>query len=116
MSNKTEPKTVLVVEDVDEISWQMGAMLRRKGHRILNAANAEEALKIAEAKRPSLILTDLDLPTFDALVRQVRAHKDLCNMLVAIIDIDGPDLRVEDDLKLISNLDQLDELLDSATE
>jgi CheY-like chemotaxis protein len=116
LSDKTEPKTVLVVEDVDEISSQMGAMLRRKGHLILNAANAEEAIKIAETKRPSLILTDLDLPTFDALVRQVRAHKDLCNMLVAIIDINDPHLRAEDDLKLISNLDQLDELLDSATE
>jgi CheY-like chemotaxis protein len=94
----------------------MGAMLRRKGHRILNAANAEEAIKIAEAKRPSLILTDLDLPTFDALVRQVRAHKDLCDMLVAIIDINDPDLRAEDKLEVISNLDQLDELLHFATE
>jgi CheY-like chemotaxis protein len=94
----------------------MGTMLRRKGHRILNAANAEEAIKIAENKRPSMILTDLDLPTFDALVRQVRAHKELCNMLVAIIDINDPHLRAEDNLKVISNLDQLDELLDSATE
>ena len=114
MSYKTKRKTVLVVEDVDEISSQMEEMLRRKGHRILNATNAEEAIRIAENKRPALILTDLDLPTFDALVQQVRAHKDLNKILVAIIDINDPDLREQDDLKVISNFDQLDELLASA--
>ncbi|HMJ24333.1 MAG TPA: response regulator [Pyrinomonadaceae bacterium] len=114
LSYKTNRKTVLVVEDVDEISSQMGEMLRRKGHRILNAANAEEAIRIAENKRPAMILTDLDLPTFDTLVRSVRAHKDLNTMLVAIIDINDPDLREQDDLKVISNFDQLDELLASA--
>jgi CheY-like chemotaxis protein len=116
LSYKTKRKTVLVVEDVDEISSQMGEMLRRKGHRILNAANAEEAIRIAENKRPAMILTDLDLPTFDALVQQVRAHKDLNKILVAIIDINDPDLREQDDLKVISNFDQLDELLASANE
>jgi DNA-binding response OmpR family regulator len=105
---KTNCKTVLVVEDVDEISSQMGAMLRRKGHRTLNAADAEEAIKVAETRRPNIILTDLDLPTFDSLIRRVRAHKDLSNMLVAIIDID---LSEQDDLRVLSNFDQLDELL-----
>ena len=103
-----------MVEDVDEISCQMGAMLRQKGHRILNAVNAQEAIRIAEYDRPSMILTDLDLPTFDALVRLVRTHQVLKNMLVAIIDINEPDVNQEDGLKVLSNFDQLDELLDSA--
>jgi DNA-binding response OmpR family regulator len=97
-----------VVEDVDEISSQMGTMLRRKGHRTLNAADAEEAIQMAETRRPNMILTDLDLPTFDSLIQMVRAHKELSNMPVAIIDIDLSD---RDDLKVLSNFDQLDELL-----
>ena len=114
MSGEPKPKTILVVEDVDEISSQMGAVLRKKGHLILNAANAEEAIRVAEKDRPNMILTDLDLPTFDTLVRRVRDHKDLNNMLVAIIDIDHPEVNQEDGLKILSNFDQLDELLDSS--
>jgi DNA-binding response OmpR family regulator len=114
LSGKTKPKTILVVEDVDEISFQMGAMLRQKGHRTLNAANADEAIRIAEVDRPNLILTDLDLPTFDALLQQVRAHTVLKNMLVAIIDINEPDTNPQDGLRVIHNFDQLDDLLDSA--
>jgi CheY-like chemotaxis protein len=113
LSGNPRPKTILVVEDVEEISSQMGAMLRKKGHRILNAANATDAIQIAEQDRPNMILTDLDLPTFDALVRLVRDHKDLNKMLVATIDIDEPDVNQQDGLKVLSNIDQLDELLDS---
>lgn len=114
MSYKRKHKTVLIVEDVDEISLQMREMLRHRGHRILHAANAEDAIEIAERKRPNMILTDLDLPTFESLVRQVRGHKELSNMVVAIIDINGPDLPPEDNLKVLANFKQLDELLDSA--
>lgn len=113
MSYKRKRKTVLIVEDVDEISSQMGAMLRRKGHRVLQAVNADDAIKIAEHKRPNMILTDRDLPTFDALVKMVRGHRELSNMLVAIIDISDPDVRGQDDLKVLANFDQLDDVLDS---
>ena len=112
MSGKS--RTVLVVEDIDEISSQMGAMLRQKGHLILNAVDANEALRIAENDRPHMILTDLDLPTFDDLLQRVRAHTLLKNMLVAIIDINEPDLNPQDGLRVLHNFEQLDELLDSA--
>jgi CheY-like chemotaxis protein len=114
LSTERKPKTILVVEDVDEISSQMGAILRGKGHRILNASNAEDAIRIAESDRPNLILTDLDLATFPTLMRMVRDHKDLNDMLVAIIDIHNPEVSEQADLKVLSDFDQLDELLDSS--
>ncbi|MDX6530230.1 MAG: hypothetical protein QOH41_2520 [Blastocatellia bacterium] len=113
LSTERKPKTILVVEDVDEISWQMGAMLRGKGHRTLNAANAEDAIQIAESDRPNLILTDLDLPTLASLMGLVRAHKDLNDMPVAIIDIHNPEVSDQADLKVLSDFDQLDDLLES---
>jgi CheY-like chemotaxis protein len=113
LSDNRKTKTILVVEDVGEISFQMGEMLRKKGHRILNAANAEEAIQIAERDRPNMILTDLDLPTFDALVRLVSTHKALGRLPVAIIDINGSEIEQQDGLKVLSNFDQLDELLES---
>jgi CheY-like chemotaxis protein len=116
LSGDIKPKTILVVEDIDEIRSQMGAVLLKKGHRILHAANATDAIQIAERDRPHMILTDLDLPSFDSLVRLVRVHKDLKNMPVAIIDIDDPGLIPQDGLKVLSNFDQLDDLLDSSWE
>jgi len=82
--------TILVVEDVDEISSNMSAALKERGHRVERASDAEEAIRMAEANRPAMILTDLELPTFDTLLESLRAHADLKNMVVAIIDINEP--------------------------
>ena len=111
MSDKSKTKTVLVVEDVDEICSQMREMLLRKGHQILTAANAEDAIKIAERDRPNMILTDLDMPTFDALVQLVRTHKELGDTPVAVIDLNGPEINSSYDVTILSDLAQLDELL-----
>jgi CheY-like chemotaxis protein len=107
-------KTILVVEDVDEICSQMREMLLKKGHRVLIAANAKDAIETAERDRPAMILTDLDMPTFDALVQLVRDHKELSNTPVAVIDINGADGEHPHDVKLLSDLTQLDELLASS--
>jgi CheY-like chemotaxis protein len=104
-------RTILVVENVDEISSQMNVMLRGKGHHVLFAADAEEAITIAEQQRPTMILTDLDLPTLGLLLRLIRGHMDLKDMPVAVIDINGPGVNQEEDLKVLSNFCQLDELL-----
>jgi CheY-like chemotaxis protein len=106
-------KTILVVEDVEEISSQMHAVLREKGHYTLSATNAGEAIQIAENNLLAMILTDLDLPTFDALVQQVRSHKDLKTIPIAIIDINNPTVNIENGLKVFSDLNQLDALLAS---
>lgn len=111
MSDKT--KTILVVEDVDEISSQMGEMLRKRGHQILNAANAEDAIRVAEHDLPNMILTDLDLPTFDALVQRVRAHKDLGDVPMAVIDINGAEVEPSQGVKILADFDQLDAFIQS---
>jgi CheY-like chemotaxis protein len=103
--NKRPKRTILVVEDVAEISSQMNAMLRAKGHDVLFAADAEEAFKIAETRRPTLVLTDLDLPTLGLLVRLIREHPDLKETPVAIMDIN--------ELKVMANMDELEKLIQS---
>jgi CheY-like chemotaxis protein len=113
MDGERTGKTILVVEDVDEISSQMHAILREKGHDTLSATNAGEAIQIAENNPLAMILTDLDLPTFDALVQQVRSHKDLNAIPIAIIDINHPIINREHGLNVFSDFSQLDALLDS---
>ena len=111
MSDKC--KTILVVEDVDEICSQMREMLVKKGHRVLIAANAKDAIEIAERDCPAMILTDLDMPTFDALVQLVRTHQKLGQTPLAVIDLNGLDGDHPHGVKFLSDLVQLDELLAS---
>ena len=84
--------TILGVEDVDEISSNMSAALKERGHNVERASDAEQAMRMAEANRPAMILTDLELPTLDALLESLRAHADLKNLVVAILDINNPKL------------------------
>ena len=108
--NHQLPKIVLVVEDQEEISDSMNAMLIRKGYRVVHANNADGAIELAEQDRPAMILTDLDLPTLDPLMARLQAHATLKNLLVAVIDLDPPrNLRA--DLTVLNNFDELDELL-----
>ena len=107
-------RTVLVVEDVEEISSQMSAMLHAKGHDVLLASEATEAFTIAEARRPSMVLTDLDLPTLVLLVHLIREHQDLKETPIAIIDINEPEIDQKLGLKVLANFEGLDQLLRTA--
>lgn len=108
--HETSPSTILVVEDVEEIRSRMNAMLAQKGHRVLNASNAEDAIRIATEDRPSLILTDLDLPTFGLLLQKVGEHDHLDRIPVVVVDIEL--LEINDrDVKVLSDFDQLDEMI-----
>ena len=108
----TAQKTVLVVEDVDEISDHMNEMLTRKGYRVLHAVDAEGAMKIAEDSSPAMILTDLDLPSLKQMMDSLHAHETLKHLLVAVIDINHPP-ELRSDLTLLNSFDELDRLLAS---
>ena len=112
--DKSLKRTILIVEDVAEISSQMSAMLRGKGHQVLLASDATEAFEIAKRNRPTIVLTDLDLPTLTLLVRLIREHQDLKEMPIAIIDINGPVIRKELSLNVLSDFEEMDKLIQSA--
>jgi pilus assembly protein CpaE len=56
------PSRVLVVAAQPAIQLQSGSMLRRDGHAIVVAADAQEGLRRWAADRPDLIVLDDDLP------------------------------------------------------
>src|SRR5947207_4202873 len=55
-------KTVLVVEDDDNILFLLKRILGTKGYRILEACDGQQAVELAEAEKLDLILLDLQLP------------------------------------------------------
>jgi DNA-binding response OmpR family regulator len=59
---ETHARRVLLAEDDRFLRKAAGAMLRRQGFTVLTAEDGEEALRIARAEMPDLILLDLIMP------------------------------------------------------
>ena len=55
-------ETILVVEDLTEVRELAAAVLKSSGYRILQAANAAEALRLCECEPVHLVLTDVVMP------------------------------------------------------
>lgn len=64
----TGTETILIVEDEAAIRTLEAAILRRRGYRVLEAASAAEALRIAESRDTTidLVVSDSVLPDGDA--------------------------------------------------
>jgi CheY-like chemotaxis protein len=69
-----EQKTVLVVDDYDEIRLVTKQALESFGYRVLEAASGAEAVRVAQSDSPDLILMDLSMPAMDgfATIHQLR--------------------------------------------
>jgi CheY-like chemotaxis protein len=73
-SGESEQKTVLVVDDYDEVRLVTRRALESFGYRVLEADSGAEAVKVAQADAPDLILMDLSMPAMDgfATIHQLR--------------------------------------------
>ena len=70
------PQTVLVVDDEPRIAAIAADYLRHAGYSVLTAGDGTEALALARAKRPDLVVLDLGLPRLGGLevARTLRAE------------------------------------------
>jgi len=73
---KTSSRTVLVVEDDEDIRLAMRFALEQFGYRVVEASNGEEAVEIAWRTCPNIILMDLSLPVLDGLTATRRIRED----------------------------------------
>jgi CheY-like chemotaxis protein len=80
--------TVLVVEDIGWIRAGMKSSLKFYGHLVLEAADDEDAIEIASRIHLDLILTEEELPTFDALSKRLREHPTLRHVPIVIVNPD----------------------------
>ena len=78
MKEQKNSLTVLLVEDTEDNRFMMRRLLEMAGYRVVEATNGEEAVKIARAESPRLILMDLSLPVIDGLAatRLIRKLPD----------------------------------------
>jgi DNA-binding response OmpR family regulator len=60
-------KTILVADDESHILNVVSLKLRNAGFRVLTAADGQEALDIALAEHPDLLITDYHMPQLSGL-------------------------------------------------
>jgi DNA-binding response OmpR family regulator len=62
-----QPNHILLVDDDALLRRSVAFSLERAGYRVSTAANAEDALGLADRDRPDLVLLDIGLPGIDGL-------------------------------------------------
>ena len=98
MKKQAKTPTVLLVEDTEDNRFMMKRLLEMTGYRVIEAMNGEEAVKLAQAELPHLILMDLSLPVIDGLAatRLIRKLPDFeSTPIIAVSAHDTSDFQSE---------------------
>ena len=76
--------TVLVVDDSDDVRILVCMRLRAAGYDVVEARDGREAVEVARATRPALILMDIQMPVMDGLAatRLLRDIRELSGMAI----------------------------------
>ena len=74
MNGSTGMRTILVVEDYDDVRQMLKLLLESEKFRVLEAGDGSEALQVVRDHQPDVILMDLALPGFDGFetIRRIR--------------------------------------------
>ena len=94
----SQKRLFLVVEDFEDSRFMMRQLLELAGYRVVEATDGEEAIKLAVAEHPELILMDLSLPKLVGLAatRKIRQQDGLGRVpIVAVSAHDSPGSRSE---------------------
>ena len=80
-------RTILVVEDYDDVRQMLKVLLESEKFRVLEAASGAEALEVVKEEFPDVILMDLALPGFDGLeaIRRIRAIDGFQNTPIVVL-------------------------------
>ena len=84
---------VLLVDDEQDIEDLHNYNLEREGYHVLTALNGRDALKLAKANRPDLIVLDIMMPGMDGVevCMQLRQQQEFKNTLITFLTARGED-------------------------
>ncbi|MCA9556902.1 MAG: response regulator, partial [Myxococcales bacterium] len=83
--------SILVVDDSEVTRDVIAEVLRDAGYEVTEAVDGRQALERIAAARPSLLVTDLQMPVMDgfALMRTVRENPDWKDMPMIVVSTLG---------------------------
>ncbi|MCW8892314.1 MAG: response regulator transcription factor [Deltaproteobacteria bacterium] len=98
----TENKTVLVVEDEEDILALLQFNLIKAGYDVVCATDGEEGLQKISERQPDLILLDLMLPGIGGLdiCRKLRSEEKTTNLPIIMLTARGEEADVVQGLEL----------------
>jgi len=98
-------KSVLIVEDDEDIRELVSYHLLKEGYQVASVASGEEALALAEAQPPDLILLDIMLPGMDgmAVCQKLRASPKAAATAIMMLTAKGEEADIIRGLNLGAN-------------
>jgi len=95
-SKRVKRRKVLIVDDNDSAASGIGRLLEIQGHEALYAYDGEQALELAAAKSPDIILLDLDLPDMDGYQVAAKLHaREYKGRLIALTGLSTADAKTK---------------------
>ncbi|MFW6043350.1 MAG: response regulator transcription factor [Marinilabiliaceae bacterium] len=84
---------ILLVDDEPDILEFIGYNLKKEGFQVSTSTNGDEAMNIARAERPHLIILDVMMPGIDGIetCEEIRKIPELKNTLVVFLTARGED-------------------------
>jgi two-component system, OmpR family, alkaline phosphatase synthesis response regulator PhoP len=96
-SDGPDHKTILVVEDSDEIRELLGFVLEAEGYQVVALEDGRDVVDTAREQQPALITLDLALPGKDgwAIVRELQDDEKTRDIPILVIsaytrELDAP--------------------------
>ena len=106
--NEHTTAAIMVVEDNDASRDVLSRRLERRGYRVLLAVNGQQAIAIAHAAAPDLILMDLGLPGVDGWEATRQLKTDAATRHIPIIVLSAHAMTGDRDLALAAGADGFD--------
>jgi DNA-binding response OmpR family regulator len=87
MDKKRKEKTVLIIEDEDDIRSFIARVLQLEGYKVLEASDATTGMEIIRETPVSLVLLDLRLPGPDgwSILREIKHNPELAKIPVVVL-------------------------------
>lgn len=88
----TGVSTLLVVDDDSTILEMLQVLLEQESYRVLTATDGEEGLRVAQDRRPDLILSDMMMPRMGGLemIARLRDAADTRKVPIILISSATP--------------------------
>lgn len=95
-------KRILIVEDTPMNMELVSDLLEYVGYGVLKALSAEEALPLAHAEKPDLVLMDIALPGMDGLAATRLLRQDPATRDIPIVALTASAMQVDEEKALVA--------------
>ena len=97
---------VLIAEDHEDSRDALRTLLDALGYRVLVATNGAEAVEVARAHRPDLILIDIKMPVMDGYETTTRLKADAATRAIPVIALTAHAMAEDRDRAVAAGVDE----------